>query len=220
LSISREDGISVSATSRRRWRTREPSNASNSVVGVGAAYKSLDLPGFSHHALAIRGAAAIADNNAISTFSAGGLSGESLDILSGVAVGASRRTFGVRGFPPSVEQGTRALGATVEYRAPIAAPSRRVPFIPVLFDRISVSAFGEGARAWCPSPNSESATVCTATNEGGPWLASAGAEADFDTAIQYDVPARFRAGLAIPVLNRKAGRARPISVYFTLGSTF
>ena len=220
LSISREDGFSMSATTRRRWQSGNMANGSNSIIGVLGAYKSLNLPGFAHHVLALRVAGAAADRNAISTFSAGGLSGGSLQILSGVSVGADRRTFGVRGFPPSAEQGTRALGGTAEYRAPLSNPSARIPFIPVLFDKISVSAFGEAGRAWCPAGTTQSPGVCGSSTLNQPWLASVGAEADFDTAIQYDVPARFRAGFAIPVASRPVGNARSVSVYLTLGGSF
>ncbi|MEO8576321.1 MAG: LpqB family beta-propeller domain-containing protein, partial [Gemmatimonadales bacterium] len=218
LAISREDGISLSATARQRWESGDISNASRSVVGVAGLFKSLDLPGFAHHVIAARLAGGYADRRAISSFSVGGLSGGSLAVLAGVTVGDDRRTFGVRGFPPSAEQGIRALGGTVEYRAPIAAPSKRVPFIPVLFDRISVSAFGEGGRAFCPA--SAGANQICAANRGGPFLASAGGELDFDTALQYDVPTRFRIGVAVPVHNREAGNAEKASFYFTVGSSF
>jgi len=220
LSISREDGVSISTTARRRWRTGDGSSASNSIAGVVAAYKSLDLPGFAHHALAFRAAGAVADKNAISTFSAGGISGGSLDIVSGISVGAERRTFGIRGFPPSAEQGIRAVAATAEYRAPISAPSTRVPFIPVFFDRISVAAFGEGGRAWCPANAAQSIGVRNGSSRSQPWLASVGAEADFDTAIQYDVPTRFRAGFAVPVVNKGAANARSVTLYLAIGAAF
>jgi hypothetical protein len=220
LSISREDGVSLSTTVRRRWRSGGDSNASNSIVGVMSAFKSVVLAGFAHHAIALRGAGAIADNNAISTFSAGGLSGGSLQLISGLSVGDQGRTFGVRGFPPSAEQGIRALAGTAEFRAPISNPSKRVPFIPVLFDRISVAAFGDAGRAWCPASASQSTGVCNGSTANQPWLASVGAEADFDTAIQYDVPTRFRAGFAVPVMNREEGRARSVSFYLTVGGNF
>ncbi|MDO8500649.1 MAG: hypothetical protein Q7S20_02290 [Gemmatimonadaceae bacterium] len=219
LSISREDGISVSATARQRWESGDIGSASRSIVGVTAVYKSLDLPGFAHHVIAARAAAGYADSRAISSFSVGGLSGGSLDVLEGLTVGGERRTFGVRGFPPSAEQGIRAFAGSLEYRAPIAAPSKRVPFIPLLFDRISISTFGEAGRAYCPASAGQT-QICTAGQRGGLWLASAGTELDFDTALQYDVPARFRLGVAVPVVNRAAGRADAVSVYLTIGSSF
>ncbi|HEX2722570.1 MAG TPA: hypothetical protein VHM24_06595, partial [Gemmatimonadaceae bacterium] len=218
LSISREDGVSLSAVTRERWESGNRSTASRSVVGVAGLFKSLDLPGFAHHVVAVRLAGGYADRRAITSFSVGGLSGGSLAVLGGVTIGDERRTFGVRGFPPSAEQGIRALAGTFEYRAPIAAPSRRVPFIPILFDRISIAGFGEAGRAYCPGSSGDN-QICRA-QRGGPWIGSTGAEIDFDTAIQYDVPARLRLGVAVPVLNRSAGNAEAASVYFTLGSSF
>jgi hypothetical protein len=94
-----------------------------------------------------------------------------------------------------------------------------VPFIPLLFDKISFSAFGEAGRAFCPA-SAAGSEACRVSRDNSPWLASAGGEIDFDTAIQYDVPARFRLGVAVPVLNRSAGRADAVSLYLTLGSSF
>ena len=216
LSISREDGIAVSASVRQRWEAGDLDGASRSVTAVAQAYKSLDFSGFAHHVIAVRGAAGLADKRAISTFSAGGLSGGSLEIVTGYSIGEVRRTFGVRGFPPSAEQGTRAFAGTVEYRAPIAAPSRRVRFIPLLFDKISASAFADAGRAYCPVGTGG---VCS-INRGGPWLSSAGAEIDIDTALQYDFPARFRLGFAAPVTGRAEAGAKAVSLYFTVGSSF
>ena len=122
----------------------------------------------------------------------------------------------MRGFPPSAEQGTKAIAGTVEYRAPVAAPSGRVRFIPLLFDRISAAAFIDAGRAYCPDA---SAPVCQ-PDRSGPLLSSAGGEVDLDTAVQYDIPARFRLGFAIPLSGRSAVGAREASVYFTVGSSF
>jgi hypothetical protein len=231
LAISREDGIAVSATARQRWRNRAqnvPSdnggassqNSSRSVVGVTAAYKSLDLPGFAHHVIAMRSAAGYTDSRAISGFSAGGLSGSTLEVLAGVAVGNERRTFGVRGFPPSAERGIRAFAGSLEYRAPLVAPSRHVRFIPVLFDRLSATVFADAGRAYCPGDVVQAVTVCSSPGSANPWLASAGAELNLDAAIYYDLPARMRLGVAAPTANREFGRAKSVSVYFTFGSSF
>ena len=219
LSISREDGVALNASVRQRWEAGDFSNGSRSIVGVTALYKSLDLPGFAHHVIAVRGAGGFADDRSITTFSVGGLSGGSLAVFEGLDVGGERRTFGVRGFPPSAEQGTRALAGTLEYRAPIAAPSKRVPFIPLLFDRISISSFAEAGRAFCPA-SSDNTEACDLQQSESPWLASLGAEVDFDTALQYDIPARFRLGFAVPVTGRRATDANPVSVYLTVGSSF
>jgi hemolysin activation/secretion protein len=140
--------------------------------------------------------------------------------LSGVAIGGERRTFGVRGFPPSAEQGIRAFAGSLEYRAPIAAPSRRVPFIPLLFDRFSTTAFADAGRAYCPGDVIQAITVCSDPNGASPWLASVGGEINLDAAIYYDIPARLRLGAAVPVGSREYGRAKSVSVYLTFGSSF
>ncbi|MDQ3673446.1 MAG: hypothetical protein M3365_03595, partial [Gemmatimonadota bacterium] len=46
LSISPEDGVTMSLTARQRWQSGVRGAATRSVVGVTSAYKSLDLPGF------------------------------------------------------------------------------------------------------------------------------------------------------------------------------
>ncbi|HKY96481.1 MAG TPA: hypothetical protein VJL35_01380, partial [Gemmatimonadaceae bacterium] len=219
LSISREDGISLSGTARQRWEAGDFADGSWSLLGSTALYKSLELGGFAHHVIALRAAGGYADDDAITSFSVGGLSGGTLELLEGINLGSERRTFGVRGFPPSAEQGIRALGGTAEYRAPLAAPGRRVPFIPVLFDRISMSLFGEAGRAFCPL-SAGITDACRAPRTRAPWLASVGGEIDFDTAIQYDFPARFRLGVAVPVTGREAADANKASVYLTVGSAF
>jgi WD40-like Beta Propeller Repeat len=222
LSISSEDGVSLSVTGRERWRHGggDVSSApSHEIVGTTSAYKSLDLPGFAHHVIAVRGAAGYTDGRTISTFSAGGLSGTSLAVLAGFSVGAERRTFGVRGFPPSAERGIRAFAGSVEYRAPIAAPSRHIPFIPLLFDRISATAFADAGRAYCPA-SSASAAVCSMTDSQNPWLASVGGELNLDAALYYDVPARVRLGSAVPIANREQGRAKTVSFYLAFGASF
>ena len=223
LSISREDGISLSATARERWRNTAGGGGgapSRSIIGVGAGYKSLDLPGFAHHVIAIRGAAGYADERAISAFSAGGLSGSSVGVVGDVTVGGERRTFGVRGFPPSVEHGIRAFAGSAEYRAPLAAPSRHVPYVPLLFDRLSLAGFADAGRAYCPVAAVSSATVCRASDANNPWLASVGSELDLDAALYSDTPARIRLGVAAPVANRDYAHAKAASFYLTFGSSF
>src|SRR5205085_7058500 len=121
-----------------------------SLIGVGSAFKSLDLPGFAHHVLALRAAGGITDQNSPDLFSAGGTSGTMLEVFPGYSLGQRRRTFGVRGYPAGAEGGIRAYSAAVEYRAPLFAPSRGFRFIPVFIDRTSLSIFGETGRAYCP----------------------------------------------------------------------
>ncbi|HUQ19186.1 MAG TPA: hypothetical protein VM099_06200 [Gemmatimonadaceae bacterium] len=225
LAISREDGITLSATARERWRTGSGDGAvssapSHTVIGVLSGYKSLDLPGFAHHVIAVRGAAGYTDGQTISLLSAGGLSGSSLDVLAGYGFGGERRPFGVRGFAPSAERGIRAFAGSLEYRAPLAAPSRHIRFIPLLFDRISASAFADAGRAYCPASSVNTSTLCAPTEADNPWLASVGAELNLDAALYYDIPARIRLGVVAPIAGRDATNAKRVSGYLTFGTSF
>ncbi|MFL5489555.1 MAG: hypothetical protein ACJ8AJ_13835 [Gemmatimonadaceae bacterium] len=218
LSISPEDGITASVSGRQRWQRGTSGGSSRSITGVGLAYKSLDLPGFAHHVLAVRGSVGLTDQKSPTLFSAGGISGTSLEVFPGYAVGTQRRPFGVRGYPVSAEAGTRAYSAALEYRAPLVAPSRGFRFIPVFIDRASLSVFGETGRAWCPSATTEG--ICRPGDVGNPVMASAGAELNVDTGLQLDLETRFRLGLAVPLANRAELKAGQVQAYATFGSSF
>jgi hypothetical protein len=191
------------------------------VIGVTSVYKSLDLPGFAHHVLALRGAGGLTDERSPDRFEAGGISGTSLEVFPGVPVGQERRTFGVRGYPAGAEGGIRAYSAALEYRAPLAAPSRGFRFIPVFIDKASLTLFGETGRAFCPASASASGTgICRATDAANPVMTSAGAELNLDTGLQLDVAARVRLGVAFPLANRALLQAPAAQVYATFGASF
>ena len=221
LSISAEDGITTSVSGRQRWQRGMTGSSTHSVVGVSTLYKSLDLPGFAHHVLAIRGAGGLTDERSPNRFSAGGISGTSLEVFPGIPLGERRRTFGVRGYPAGAEGGIRAYSAALEYRAPLTAPSRGFRFIPVFIDRTSLTVFGETGRAFCPASASASGTgVCRASDAGNPVMTSAGAELNIDTGIQLDVAARIRLGVAFPLANRDLLGAARSQLYGTFGASF
>ena len=220
VSISPEDGISISANGRQRWRAGTTGGATRSVVGATLAYKSLDLPGFAHHVLALRAAGGITDDGSPDLFSAGGISGTAFEVFPGFAVGQQRRTFGVRGYPAGAEGGIRAYSAAVEYRAPLAAPSRGFRFIPVFIDRVSLTLFGETGRAFCPASADTTSGFCSTSNIANPAMTSAGAELNIDTGLQLDVQARLRLGLAFPLINRERLRASAAQAYATFGASF
>ena len=221
LSISPEDGISASVSGRQRWQRGTAGSSTRNVVGVSTLYKSLDLPGFAHHVLALRGAGGLTDERSPDRFSAGGVSGTSLEVFPGVPVGQQRRTFGVRGYPAGAEEGIRAYSAAVEYRVPLVAPSRGFRFIPVFIDRTSLTLFGETGRAFCPASTSASGTgVCRAFDATNPVMSSVGAELNIDTGIQLDVQARMRLGVAFPLANREQLGARRAQLYGTFGASF
>jgi hypothetical protein len=224
LGISPEDGISLGVTARRAQLRGgvlgDSSPASTTVIGTGRAYKSLDLPGFAHHVLALRLAGGWMERDRVtSSFSVGGVSGTSLEVLPGVPLGESPRTFGVRGFAPSTLRGSRAAAAaTFEYRAPLAAPARGLGLVPLFLDRLSLAAFADAGAAWCHAGSRCSWRTDLANAEGRA-LVSAGGELVADFALQYDVPARARLGLAVPVRERERA-PRAASAYFTFGSSF
>jgi hypothetical protein len=221
LSISPEDGISFSVRGRQRWQSGTSGTSTRSVVGVSSLYKSLDLPGFAHHVLALRGAGGLTDERSPDRFSAGGLSGTSLEVFPGVPLGEQRRTFGVRGYPAGAEGGIRAYSAALEYRAPLVAPSRGYRFIPVFIDKTSFTLFAETGRAFCPASASASGTgVCRALDAANPAMTSAGAELNVDTGLQLDVAARIRLGVAFPLANRALLRAPTAQLYATFGASF
>ncbi|MFL5597102.1 MAG: hypothetical protein ACJ77S_06545 [Gemmatimonadaceae bacterium] len=218
LSISPEDGVSASVTARQRWQRGTSGGSSRTVTSVGLAYKSLDLPGFAHHVLALRGAGGLTDSRSPSLFSAGGISGTSLEVFPGYSLGTQRRPFGVRGYPVSAEAGTRAYSAALEYRAPLIAPSRGFRFIPVFVDRASLTLFGETGRAWCPSTTNEG--ICRSSDVDNPVMTSAGVELNVDTGLQLDIATRFRLGLAVPLANRIQLGAGRVQAYATFGASF
>ncbi len=219
LSISPEDGISASVNARQRWQRGGSGGSTRRVIGAGLAYKSLDLPGFAHHVLALRAVGGITDERSPDRFNAGGISGTQLELFPGYAVGEQRRPFGVRGYPVSAENGIRAYSAAAEYRAPLFAPSKGFRFIPVFIDRTSLTLFGETGRAWCPSTVATNG-ICRPADIDSPVMASAGAELNVDTGVQLDFPARLRLGVAFPLMNRERLAASTAQAYVTFGASF
>ncbi|HMG00619.1 MAG TPA: hypothetical protein VK560_05185, partial [Gemmatimonadaceae bacterium] len=220
LSISAEDGIGASVSGRQRWQRGTSGSSTRSAIAVTSAYKSLDLPGFAHHVIALRAAGGITDERSADLFSAGGISGTQLEVFPGVELGERRRTFGVRGYPVSAEQGIRAYSGTIEYRAPLAAPSRGFRFIPVFIDKISLALFGEAGRAFCAAGVDTTNGVCRVSDVLNPTMRSAGAELNVDTGLQLDVQARLRLGLAFALANRDQLGASTAQAYVTFGASF
>jgi hypothetical protein len=217
LAISLEDGVALSSLVERRWQSGVGSAGSTRAIAAAAAYKSLDFPGFAHHVLALRAAGGITDSRTTSFFSAGGVSGTLIAVLPGYGFGEGRRTFGLRGYPPGAQRGTRAHALTAEYRIPIAAPSRRLPLVPVFLDKISAAAFFESARAYCPRSHQ---TICGAIAVDNPVLSSIGAEINFDTPAQLLSPYRLRLGFAHPLRLRERYTLDALQWYGTFGLAF
>lgn len=220
LSISPEDGFSVSASVRQRWlRGGTADQTSRTAAGVVRAFRSLDLPGFSHHVLAARLAGYWGSAGADAE-GGGGTSGSTIDILPGLAVGGGGRLLGVRGFPGDAVRGLRAYGGSFEYRAPLAMPARGLGSLPLFFSRTSLSAFADAATAWCPASLADRAFDCAPADFHRASIASAGLELNLDAALQYDALYRFRAGLATPVAGRERFGKGDVAGYVTAGLAF
>ncbi|MEO7103860.1 MAG: hypothetical protein ABI311_10820, partial [Gemmatimonadaceae bacterium] len=214
--ISPEDGVTLTGSIRQRWE--ESSGASGrSGVMIGSAYKSLDLPGFAHHVIAVRAAIGGADRRSPSEFEVGGVSGSSVEVVPGITFGSAARTFPVRGFASGAETGVSASSVSAEYRVPLIAPSRSLGLFPFFLDRASLALFSDAARAWCPA---SAVPACSPSSNDGPTLASVGGELNLDSALQFDVPYRFRLGVAHPVHGREYAGASDLTAYATLGLGF
>ena len=225
-SISPEDGFTLAATARERWRTDAASSATLSVVSAATAYKSLDLPGFAHHVLALRGAAGWRDDRATGYFEVGGTSGTPVPIIADYTVGEGARDFGVRGFYPASLVGTRALAGSAEYRLPLVMPGRGLGTLPLFVQRSSLTFFTDYGSAWCPAVLTS--LVCTQSVEDQyrltlhRWLGSYGAELNVNAAVfSWDAPYRFRFGVAAPYHDDGLlFPAKKVTWYFTSGLSF
>ena len=225
-SISPEDGFTVGATARERWRTDLASSGSLSLVGALTGYKSLDLPGFAHHVLAVRGAAGWRDDRSAGYFDVGGVSGSPAPIIAGYTVGEGAREFFVRGFEAGSLVGTRAVAGSVEYRLPLAIPGRGLGTLPFFLQRASLNVFSDYGSAWCPA--AVTGLVCTpavvqAFNlTSHQWLGSYGAELNLSAAVlSWDAPYRFRFGAAVPYHDQGLlGSAPSVKWYFASGLAF
>jgi hypothetical protein len=215
LAISTEDGVFVAVTGRHRWRSDDrAATAANSVLADVRLFHSLPLPGHARHVLALRAVGGWGDRTLARPFSAGGVSGSSVEVLPGFRLGDAQRAFAVRGFAPGVQQGVRAWATSAEYRAPLPLVGRGAWPLPAYWQRSSVTLFGDAASAWCP-PGVPSAG-CPTGGTPQTTLASVGAELALDVSVDYDTPTRFRLGGAMPV----EGAARRLRGYLSVGIQF
>lgn len=217
FALGPENGISVGATYRQRWRNgAEATTRARTVSGSLVAYRAFDFGGWAHHLLALRTAAWSSDVTATSSVSAGGNSGGLLDLAPGITAGDGRRMFFVRGTDAGVQSGSSASAYNVEYRFPISMPSRGFWKTPLFLQKISGTLFHDAATAWCPNASANSA-ICPRVTPMR-WMSSVGAELNLDAAIEYDFPVRFRIGVATPTQGSRYFTGT--RAYFTLGSPF
>jgi len=195
--------VSLAVTMRERWRADEASGTlSTSAVGTAAGFKSLDLPGFAHHVLALRLAGGITDRRSGTSLEVGGTSGITVDVLPGYTVGEGRRTFGVRGFSAASTFGTSAASASVEYRAPLVLAARGLGLFPLFLDRSSLTLFGDYGIADCVSDPLFPSTCAPPQYLGRP-LASTGVELNLGAAILSFAPSAIPQGLLPATSSRR-----------------
>jgi hypothetical protein len=219
LALGAENGIRLGATYRQRWRSgAENTTRARSIVGTAAAFRGIDFGGWAHHLVGLRVAGATTDPTSVTDFSVGGNSGGVVDIAPGVTIGDGTQTFFVRGAEPGAQAGSRAMGASAEYRFPISLPNRGFWRTPLFFQRISGALFTDAGTAWCPKATSSSPICIRATDPD--WLVSAGGELHVDLAVNYDTPIRFRLGGALPLSGSKYFGGTGAKVYLSLGTPF
>ena len=218
LSVSVEDGFAAQSTWRTRFNGGPGGRSVYDAIVEASAAKSLPLPGYARHVFAVRAVQGFASEGTSSVFEVGGVSGSALEVLPGLAVGGTRRTFFVRGFAPGTAIGNRAAAGSVEYRAPLARVGRGVGLVPASLRTLSALVFADAGSAWC-SDAADLSPFCTTFGPSDRWLGSVGGELIFDTALQYDTMYRMRLGLAAPVQGRELA-SRRVTLYFTFGSTF
>jgi hypothetical protein len=225
FSISPEDGFTFGFTVRDRFNSgaNGQGSASFSTVATSTIYKSLDLPGFSHHVIALRGAAGWADERAAGYYLVGGVSGVPFQIIPGYTVGEGRQTFPVRGFEAGTLAGTRALSGSAEYRLPLWMIGRSPGILPFFLDRSSLTFFGDYGVAWCPdiASNRQVCNQVSSVLTEKIAIASVGAEANLTLGVlSWDSPTRLRLGLVRPIQNRLFFGRSALQVYLVSGLSF
>jgi Tol biopolymer transport system component len=224
FSISREDGISLTAAVERELeRNGHPDfpRDQTELTARALGYKALHPFGFANHVVALRAGALVRMDDGASPQRIGGTSGSVLEVAGLPFVSAPSLLLPVRGFDRGVRWGTRAWTASAEYRMPIAIVGRRPPWSPLFIDRISASAFADTGDAWCADDVAERfGSACGVLEDGtlpdpAP-LVSAGSELILDLGLAAIAAARVRLGVVFPI----QGPESEPRLYIQLGSSF
>ncbi len=221
-SISREDGMAASLAARRHWNTGFAGRLDagySEGFGSLAAYRSLALPGFAHHVLALRAAGLRRGGPGAEPFDIGGVPGTTFSL--GIAdVGTPGRFLFVRGYPSGARTGTDAWSGSLEYRLPIALVDRGWGTAPWYVDRVFAHAFADAGNAWCPAADTglrhQHGYLCS--SYGATPLLGAGAELGADGRVLIPTTLRFRAGVGFPLTHRQ--EFKRVAGWVTLGSSF
>jgi hypothetical protein len=223
MSISPEDGVLLTLTVQDRLSSGAAGHGAQSLGSVATAvmYKSLDLPGFAHHVLALRGAYGHADVRATGYYLVGGVSGTTFEIVPGYAVGEGRKLFPVRGFESGTLAGIRAFAGSAEYRIPLFLIGRAPGILPFFFDRSSLTLFGDFGTAWCPSVAIGREVCNRAGQTHRTDIASVGGELNLTLGVlSWDSPYRFRLGAVTPTYDGHLFGRPSFQVYLVTGLSF
>lgn len=223
LSISPEDGVQLGLTVRDRTRSGAAGTGgqSFSTVGTAALYKSLNLPGFAHHVLALRGSAGFADDQAAGYYSVGGINGSPFQVVPGYVIGEGRKTFPVRGFQPGTLIGLRAYTGSAEYRVPLFLIGDAPGALPFFLDRSSLTFFGDYGTAWCPDIRAGREVCNRASQSVRADIASIGSELNLNLGVlSWDSPYRFRLGVVRPTQNGHYFGRPSVQAYVVAGASF
>lgn len=221
-SISPEDGVQLqfSAEARRYARAFAGEPAARGygrLLGLVQGFQPVDHGGFARHVLALRLAGGYESGSVGPGFSAGGASSAGIPAIAGYGAGGTARSFPVRGYAAGAQRGDRALGATAEYRFPLALVERGVRTWPVFFDRLWGDVFLDAGTAWCTAACGERFLV--APSKLAP-LASLGAEVALRSVLGYGTELTLRAGVALPLRDTPAGERPGAGFYLLTGRSF
>jgi hypothetical protein len=225
-SISAEDGFvaAVQAEGRRFTRAAEGDEEKRGyarLAGRTQLYRGFRAWGFSRHVLALRVAGGGDAGSRSPGFFAGGYGGFGSAFPLGTGINLSDDLeIPVRGYAEGTQVGDRGVGATAEWRFPIALVERGIGLIPVYLDRVWGTAFADAGTAWCV----ETCDPLFRPFDQARPLYSVGTELGADVLLGFNLRMRLRGGVALPlrdVLDREGNRSRPpAEFYFTFGQSF
>ena len=207
FAISPQDGWTLAATARERWRGDTALEYHEGLVAV-TGYRALPLGGFAHAVLAVRASAGVLAGTERVVYGVGGIPQGSVELAPGLVLGGSVRSFPVRGYGPDALLGRTAAAGSVELRVPLALVGRGLGLLPVYLDRTSVTLFADAGAAWFPR-GFTTALPSSAT------IGGLGAELVSDFGAVYGAPLRLRLGVARPP---HAGA--PTTWYVAFGPSF
>ena len=208
LITTKRTGRQVAALYRRRWRIAG-AGWSDELRGAAALYLALPFPGYARWVLAVRATGGRSGGPLPTVFALGGASTGRVEVVPGIAVGAGRRAFPLRGYPVNTERFTRVTTGMVELRVPLFHVGRAVAGLPIGIDRLSLSFFGEVGGGWRAGE-----TVRPARYR------DVGAELVADTFLGYDFRLRLRGGVGVALADGLGARDGDARIYVAVGTAF